>query len=320
MFQKKSIKELLVGFFFIILQTIGFFFFFTLAMGFIFAENLVLLGLLMLACALYCLPVFRRKVNKKSIKDAIASKKGQKELKKDIADALADGVLTDDEFEQLKAKASELNLSEDVIYQARYQDFEQRSRPIIDEIEQTRRYSPAQEQNLRDTADKLRVIPQFESAFDVYRALWSYENDGVLDIQPLENVPIILKSGEECYFSTDATWLQVKKVTEHKGYVGAGLGFRVAKGVRFSVGRGIPVKNTYEEMQPISDGEIYITNKRIIFNGVKKSTNVTYGRLIQLELYQNGIEVRKTTGKPDFFEIPEVYAEYISAIVHDVLN
>lgn len=283
------------------------------------SEGYLFIGLIVLALSLYCLPIVRQKLNRETFEKLINDAKGKSELKKDIAIALEDGVLTDNEYETLKAKASELQVSEDVIDKARYKDFEKRTKSIITEVQKTRRYSPAQEDEIKRIANNLQVIPQIDHNFEICRKLWSYENNGTLE-KEIHDVPIILKKGEECYFSTSATWLQVKKVTQHKGYAGASLGFRVAKGVRFSVGRGIPVKNTYEEMQPLSDGEIYITNKRIIFDGVKKSTNVTYGRLIQLELYQNGVEIRKTTGKPDFFEIPEIYAEYISAIAHDVLN
>lgn len=160
---------------------------------------------------------------------------------------------------------------------------------------------------------------EFGPEFKMFRDLWEYENNGVFPLH-MTDVPILLNKNEECYFEAPAVWKQIKNVKQYKGYAGGSVGFRVAKGVRFSVGRAVPVYDQYEEMQAVSGGEIYVTNKKIIFNGATKSTNITVGRIVQLELYKDGIEVRKTSGKPDFFQMAGAHAEYVSALIHNMMN
>lgn len=90
---------------------------------------------------------------------------------------------------------------------------------------------------------------------------------------------IILQSGEQCHYSSQATRIIPKEKTV--GYSGGntGVSFRIAKGVTIHSGssRGTAIKkNVLEEHQ----GKFYITNKRIIFTSIKggfdkKIANIT---------------------------------------------
>ncbi|MCB9964494.1 MAG: hypothetical protein H6855_00220 [Rhodospirillales bacterium] len=286
------------------------------------------MGLLFLSLGLYTVPAIRRPI-RNFLKNGAegfswdlsllnpTSKKH--EFKKEMKAALADGVLTDDEARTLERKAEELGISDEYINKLRHEDFAKRIKPIISRIETTHRFSPDDEAELKTMAGDLKIASEFGGEFQMFRDLWTYENEGRFDLEPID-VPILTGANEECYFEAPAIWRQIKTVSKHRGYVGGSVGFRVAKGVRFSVGRAVPVRDVYEEMQDISGGEIYVTNKKIVFNGSRKSTNVTMGRIVQLELYNDGIEIRKSTGKPDFFKMAGVHAEYLAAIVHNMMN
>ncbi len=249
----------------------------------------------------------------------IALSPKKRKFKKEMSQALDDGVLTDEEARHLEQKAEELGIQDEYVDKLRHKDFEGRVKPILNDIEQTRRYSPEHEKQLKEMAEQLQIKGEFGPEFKMFRDLWEYENNGVF---PLERIdpPILLKNNEECYFECPAVWKQVKTMKQYKGHTGASVGFRVMKGVRFSVGRAMPMYDEVQEMRPLSDGEIYVTNKKIIFNGSAKSTNITVGRIVQVQLYGDGIEVRKTSGKPDFFQMAGVHAEYISALIHNMMN
>lgn len=290
------------------------------ALGSIIDPPEYVLGIVFLGIGLLLLPPFRSflKNNSRNIKiPAISSKR--RELRKDVEAALEDGVLTDEEARHLEARADELGIKQDFITKLRTKDFNGRIQPILDEITETRRFSPDQETELKQIASDLQVDVRYENEFKMYRDLWHYENDGKFEFVPI-SPSIMLKSNEEAYFETPCVWKQLKVVRNYKGYVGGSVGFRVAKGVNFRVGRAVPVYDEAEEMVPISGGEIHITNKRITFNGDRKSTNITTGRIVQLLMWGNGIEIRKTSGKPDFFEMNPIDAEYISALVHNIMN
>lgn len=277
-------------------------------------------GFFCFVLGLFLLPAFRSLLRDKisTFKFPVISSR-KREIQNDLDAALEDGVLTDDEAKELEIKAEKLGVTEEYITKLRTKDFEGRVQPILDEIEQSRRFSPSQEQQLDEIAANLKIKGQYDEKFKIYRNLWSYENTSDFDFEPI-SAPIMLKKNEEAYFEAPCVWKQIKTVRNYKGYTGGSVGFRVVKGVNFRVGRAVPVYDEAEEMVPLSDGEIYVTNKRITFNGSRKSTNITTGRIVQLLMWQNGIEVRKTSGKPDFFEMHPVHAEYISALIHSIMN
>ena len=315
MIEKNIIISKSKEFLFTLAQTILFIVFMSVAIVLIFEQGHVIIGLIFVCMMLYCIPAVRKKVSRSSFQEV----KAKSRYKKEIDAALEDGILNDDEYNELILKAQDLGIDTAFLNEHRNKDFAKRIKPIIKRIENNRRYSPDDEKELLQLAEQLQIKAEFDHTFKVFRNLWLYENEGLIPLNVID-APILLKNKEECYYEASSTWSQLRKVTQHKGYLGSNVGFKVAKGVRFSVGRAIPIRSTHEEMQEIATGEIYITNKRIVFNGDKKSTNVTYARLIQLELFKDGIEIRKTSGKPDFFKMNSIDAEYVCAIVHSIMN
>lgn len=243
----------------------------------------------------------------------------KKEFKKEMIEALKDGVLTKEKSDNLARKAYELDVPKEYLDKLRREDFEKRIKPIVTDIEETRRLSPSNEAELKKIARNLQITSEMGENFQMFRDLWKYENEGTFLLRSI-NVPILLRSREECYFTVPTVWQQNKTITERRGYAGASIGFRVARGVHFSVGRAVPVSKQYEAIQPVSEGEIYITNKKIVFNGEKKSTSITMGRVIQVEIYSDAVEIRKTSGKPDYFMMDGAHAEYFAAIIHKIIN
>ncbi len=206
-------------------------------------------------------------------------------FKKEMVMALEDGVLTEQEAADLEKTAEALGIKDAYIEKLRHKDFEGRIKPIIERIETARRFSPDDERELSAIAEKLQINEEFGGELKVFRDLWEYDNNGAFALRVI-NAPILLKGDEECYFQAPAVWAQLK--------------------------RG--------EQTPMSEGSLYVTNKKIVFDGSQQSANITMGRVVQTVLYKNGIEIRKSSGKPDFFEMAEAHAEYVSALVHIIVN
>ena len=239
-------------------------------------------------------------VKKESENTSLSTKK--KVLNTIVTEALADNNITETELEAILAKKDELNLSDDDLEEVFQKQFSIQAKPVLDVINQEHRCSPEQEKELHEIAQRMKISPDFSDLY-IFKNLWHLENTQNFK-PPVINVDIRLAQNEECYHMTYATWNQMKKIKERQGYVGASMSFRVAKGVNLRFGRALPVYNEYDQLSEISSGILYITNKKLIFQGNKKSTTITIGRVLSWNVFQDAIEIIKTSGKPDVFMIP----------------
>ena len=73
------------------------------------------------------------------------------------------------------------------------------------------------------------------------------------------------------------------------------------KGVSYRVSTFRPEYRTSEGLVDISNSILYATNKKVAFQESTRSTSIPYRRLAGLELYADGLEIRKFAGGNDFF-------------------
>lgn len=123
-----------------------------------------------------------------------------------------------------------------------------------------------------------------------------------------------LAKNERCYHIACAVWAQVKVVRKHHGYIGGSIGFRVAKGITLRLGKAVPCISENEELVDISTGQLYVTNKKLVFIGERKSTNINLDRIATYEMYSDAIEIKKISGKPDVFKLDTQDIEFIDAL------
>lgn len=110
-----------------------------------------------------------------------------------------------------------------------------------------------------------------------------------------------LTKNEICHFVGDASFCKIKRETV--GYEGGsrGVSFRLAKGINFRIGnyQGHYIKSDYAEK---TNGTIYLTNKRIIFTALKNSSIIKYKDIINLNAYDNMLQIQ-TENKVYMFQI-----------------
>ena len=58
----------------------------------------------------------------------------------------------------------------------------------------------------------------------------------------------------------------------------------------------------HEHYKLIDSGEVFFTNKRIIFMGSHGNKNIPLTKILDITPFSNGIEIGKDTGKKPFFE------------------
>jgi len=102
---------------------------------------------------------------------------------------------------------------------------------------------------------------------------------------------LILQPDEVCHYYTNATRLITKnRVIGYSGGSG-GASFRIAKGVTLRTGsyKGTPIRGDVTEESP---GQLFITNKRLIFVASKNNFQTTLDKITAIELYSDGISLQ----------------------------
>lgn len=113
--------------------------------------------------------------------------------------------------------------------------------------------------------------------------------NGSLNITTTDSCPVILKKNEELSFILgNISLFEPRSIRKTVGGY-AGPTIRVAKGVSFRMGRVAAQSESHEELRNIDIGSLVLTNKRLIFVGNKRTTNIQLNKIIAIEAYNDGI-------------------------------
>jgi hypothetical protein len=245
---------------------------------------------------------------------------GSTTIKREINGALRDELLSAEEKERLTALAQNLQVSDALLtrwtQEAAQPIFQRRADGIVAD----RRLSPDEEQELSELARNLGGVltldDQTQRTLDKYRLLWQCDN-GLL---PEIAVPLALQRGEVCHAQVKVSWYETRTVTTSVSYAGITGSFRIVKGVRFRVGNIAPVRHTRDTLTLLDTGTLYITNKRLIFMGTKRNITVRLSNVLSFEVYADGIEIQKASGRPPFVEMDRQELELIAAVLGGALS
>lgn len=117
--------------------------------------------------------------------------------------------------------------------------------------------------------------------------------------------PAILKSKEHLVWGEQSR-LDEPRAVRHYG----GTSLRVAKGVRIHMGQS----ESHQEMRQIDNGYLTLTNKRLIFSGEKRSSNIDLRKIMNVTIYLDGFKVNiENRQKPQFFATKD--SEFWSALL-----
>lgn len=125
---------------------------------------------------------------------------------------------------------------------------------------------------------------------------------GNVNINNSIGAPVILKKNETTTLVMgNISFLEARSVRQTIGGY-AGPTIRVAKGVSFRLG-GVSARSvSHEELKKIDQGELVLTNKRLIFLGSKRTININLNKIIAIEPYKDGIgSQRENKQKTEYF-------------------
>ncbi|MCX6830009.1 MAG: hypothetical protein NT002_12130 [candidate division Zixibacteria bacterium] len=136
---------------------------------------------------------------------------------------------------------------------------------------------------------------------------------------PVLMADILLKKNEQCHYEIRCELAEEKRRTRYEGGT-RGISLRVAKGLYYRVG-GFKGERIVDTSNEVSDqGTLYLTNKRIIFVGTKKSVTYPIDKIVNFTKFTNAIQFQKENeAKPKYFLIKDEFvADEIGMILSKI--
>lgn len=236
-------------------------------------------------------------------KDAKQKKLNKSAFKQALLQAVDDGKLTKEEIDELDSKKSELGLTEEDVRGMR-----------ADAFAAAFAVAKADKQITEDEERELKEIQEYLGLGDdeiqttkkelAHLRLLNEIQKGNLPTITLTN--LVTTKGEIGYWAEPAILAEEKVIRRNYQGGSQGVSLRIMKGVSYRVGasRGHIVNQT--GLVPVSTGDIIITNKRIIFRGDGKSFAVKLDKLLDMQIFSNGLQFSENNkSKPRLVKFKE---------------
>jgi hypothetical protein len=238
-------------------------------------------------------------------------KASRKRILKEHMDHLsADGTLSESDKRHLAYLTANLKLSEEDANSVQGELFMEHWRPIQQRLNSTMYLNDADVAELEELGKRFGVKITQEESILIARQRWMMDQKGILP-KPLGTSAAMLSPKENAYWEIPSTWHQIRSVS--KGYVGGSVGIRVAKGVRLSLGRAIPVRR--QELTPLSAGTLTVTDKRLLLQGGQRSTTILLSRITSTEIFKEGLMIHKDRGVPDLFSMSVIQSAFLDSLI-----
>jgi hypothetical protein len=233
---------------------------------------------------------------------------------------ISEGTYSEESEELINKLQEDLRLSDDIIQpiqeECRLAFLQKYWKKIIKD----NKISPAEWDSLNEIAKNLHITMDINSkdirGIERMKLNWIIENGDL----PVKRVDINLKKGEKCYYSQEIDWLELRKTTQRINYGGGSYRLKIAKGLSYKIGSIQPQRITSDELHVIDTGTIYVTNKRLIFDGNLKNTNIPYSKILSITPYSDGVGIDKDSGRSPVFQVSDdadLLAMYISRLLKD---
>jgi len=233
-------------------------------------------------------------------------------LKQEMERLMADGYFTEDDNNKLEQFAAYLGLDVKDIDKLRAEHFKKILEPIKERCSQTFHFTDEDQSIVNDLSKRYNATVTLEPTMQMCREIYLLEVKNVFAFKPMSSPGVILDSSELLYLTRPTQWHQLR--SNSKGYGSASISMPTGlRGVRFRVGESVPIRS--EEITLLATGNLFVTSKRLLFSGDRRSTNITYTRIIGTSIYSDSVEVKKSTGKSDYFSMNPLEARYLSAII-----
>lgn len=210
-------------------------------------------------------------------------KMGRKKiLAERLEQLVADGELNKEDERELAYLAASLGLDKSDLNKIQGKKFMREFNVIKARVESRMMLSDDDLAEIRAIEKKYDVQLTIEGEFQTLR--WIYLMEVKKQLPPTVQTDLML-GDEPVYFRTPTTWGQMR------------------------------VKNGSEGLLTLSEGTLYVTAKRLLFNGTGRNTTINISRIIDCGIYSDALRIEKNSGKPDYFTMRLPRSRYIIALL-----
>lgn len=237
--------------------------------------------------------------------DEIIADETVKVYARHVRRAVSDGTFEDFEKENLEKLKAHLRIPTDVAKEIYSKSAGEILQGFIDGAVSNERISPDEERQMNEIAKNLgidlKIDDKSKAVLDRYKLYWQIENGQLPEIVPDINI----QKSETLHFSTFVHWMEERRVVKRRNYAGPTGRIKLAKGVYYRVGSLRTNNMAKDEWQRIDAGQIYLTNKRLIFMGAKANKTISINSILAINPFANGVDIQKERGKCPFLEFTD---------------
>jgi len=238
---------------------------------------------------------------------------------KAVADAVADGLVTEEERQFLETLQSGLRLPSELATKLAETPTQRAAIARISEMISDRRISPDELESIARLGADLNANISLDDAsrrgLARFAELWRIENGDI----PVVAAPINLQKSETCHFAAPCEWREMRTRTTRINYGGPVASIRIAKGLRYRIGSIAPQRVTTDELTPIDEGTVFFTNKRVIFDGANRNTAIRLSALIGIQAYSDALVLEKATGRSPYLVMHDADLERAAIILSTLI-
>ena len=209
-------------------------------------------------------------------------------LQRLIIDCLHDHCVTDDEIDGIIDYLESTGLSAEHYREVALRAFER----VIGAYVSSQRLTVGATLSLRQIGRKLdiptKTIERAIKQNEIYTRLH------VIPTLPFSKLPAMHDSGialmpAETDYVTFSAALFEQLATSHSTGRRADTGFMVMSGLRDRVGETCAEIIAAQGLSPVSQGDLTVTNQRIVFNGDRESVRAAFAKIHDIELFEDGL-------------------------------
>jgi hypothetical protein len=218
-----------------------------------------------------------------------------------LKQALNDQHLSEVEKQKLERMADNFTLTDTV----RTEIYKEEALTVVQEAFNRavgdRRLTAEEETRLMRMIENLGVTithdAESQRLVERFKLLARIDTGDLPTIQP----PILLQRGEVCHAEFPSALHELRTVTKRINYSGPSGRIRIMKGLSWRYGSVSVSRVTAEEWRRLDSGVLYITNKRLLFNGQLKNVNTQLKKIIHFTVHKDGIQIEKDSGRDQVY-------------------
>lgn len=239
-------------------------------------------------------------------------------FKRRLIHAMADGVLSPEEIQNLDALREQLGLSDAEVRSLRVEAYH----VALHAITADGAVTPEEDAELVRIQNYLGISRQDMDKTKVNLArlrLIAEIRAGNLPTAAVSG--LVTQKGEQVHWVEAGSLLEERVVRRRYEGGSSGASFRIAKGASFRVGatRGTLVSD--KAVVPVSTGDFIITNRRVIFRGDAKSFACKIEKLLDVSLFSDGIRITDQVGRPKTIRFSNAAnADVVGMLIAHVVN